>query len=224
MLLEEAVGIRRESDFYLWTQGALQSFLPHETLVCMEPRTGGAGLTVTSRLALQEGGEALARKAATCLAGPVLARWDAGGRVPWAWSPASTDEALVDLLGPAARGPGLFHAVAPSLPTSGGLFLFLGLPHPAGVRECYFAVLLLPYLQAALAHIARPAAAARADAGLSVRQRQVLAGIRRGRSNAQIARELGLSPFTVKNHVRQLLRKLNASTRAEAVSQAGPAG
>jgi DNA-binding NarL/FixJ family response regulator len=44
--------------------------------------------------------------------------------------------------------------------------------------------------------------------------------LERGWSTDQIARELHLSPETVRNHVRRLLRALGAHTRLEAVAHA----
>lgn len=53
-------------------------------------------------------------------------------------------------------------------------------------------------------------------ARLSARERQVLAMMRDGSSNAQIAEELFLAPRTVTTHVESILRKLAASNRTEA--------
>lgn len=55
---------------------------------------------------------------------------------------------------------------------------------------------------------------------LSAREREVLAGIAGGWSNAEIARKLVISLSTVKFHVTRILTKLNVSNRAEAVSLA----
>lgn len=52
---------------------------------------------------------------------------------------------------------------------------------------------------------------------LSEREMQVLEGMRRGLSNTQIARELFLSPETVKTHARRLYQKLNVHDRRQAV-------
>ncbi|MFZ5872355.1 MAG: response regulator [Actinomycetota bacterium] len=53
---------------------------------------------------------------------------------------------------------------------------------------------------------------------LTERELQVLTGMSRGRSNAEIGRELFLSEDTVKTHARRLFRKLGAADRAQAVA------
>ena len=52
---------------------------------------------------------------------------------------------------------------------------------------------------------------------LTSRERQVLDGIRQGKSNKEIAHALTISEATVKNHVHHLLEKLSVTTRAQAV-------
>lgn len=54
------------------------------------------------------------------------------------------------------------------------------------------------------------------DALLSRRQRQVLVEIEHGRSNKEIAANLGISVPTVKLHVQAILRALDAKNRTEA--------
>ena len=53
------------------------------------------------------------------------------------------------------------------------------------------------------------------EAGLSAREREVLALVAAGSRNRAIAASLGISENTVKFHVANLLRKMGASTRAE---------
>ena len=59
---------------------------------------------------------------------------------------------------------------------------------------------------------------------LTDREREVLEWVAAGISNKGIARQLGLSPNTVKFHIAALLTKLGASTRAEAVAAAARRG
>ena len=56
-----------------------------------------------------------------------------------------------------------------------------------------------------------------ADIGLTPRQTDVLALLLQGQPNKLIARELGLSVETVKDHVAAVLRALNVSSRTQAV-------
>lgn len=60
--------------------------------------------------------------------------------------------------------------------------------------------------------------------GLSVREVQVLIGVGRGLTNADIGRRLYLSAQTVKTHATRLFRKLGATDRAEAVGRAWASG
>jgi DNA-binding CsgD family transcriptional regulator len=59
---------------------------------------------------------------------------------------------------------------------------------------------------------------------LSPREREVLALVARGRSNREIAKALIVTEHTAKYHVAQLLNKLGAGNRAEAVTRAVAAG
>jgi DNA-binding NarL/FixJ family response regulator len=65
--------------------------------------------------------------------------------------------------------------------------------------------------------VARLLAAGEApSAHLTPRERDVLAGIARGRANREIARDLGLAEKTVKTHVSAILAKLGVQDRTQA--------
>ena len=70
----------------------------------------------------------------------------------------------------------------------------------------------------------RASPAADAMGGLTARELDVLAGVQRGDSNAEIARRLYLSPKTVEHHVGRILAKLGVRSRAEAAAVAARAG
>ncbi|MEQ8936376.1 MAG: LuxR C-terminal-related transcriptional regulator, partial [Amphiplicatus sp.] len=59
-----------------------------------------------------------------------------------------------------------------------------------------------------------------ASLGVTAREYEVLTLLAAGRSNKEIARDLAVSPNTVKTHVGKLYEKLEASRRTEAVDKA----
>ena len=61
--------------------------------------------------------------------------------------------------------------------------------------------------------------AAEAVRSLTAREREILALMARGQTNAQIASSLAVREGTVKYHVKNVLRKLSARNRADAVAR-----
>jgi DNA-binding CsgD family transcriptional regulator len=61
-------------------------------------------------------------------------------------------------------------------------------------------------------------------AALTARERELLGGLEEGLRFKQIARRLGISEATAKTHARNLFRKLDATSRAEAVHAARECG
>lgn len=67
---------------------------------------------------------------------------------------------------------------------------------------------------------AEPADTQPTGEALTPRQQQILQAIADGRATTDIAADLMLSPFTIRNEVRRILAKLGVRTRAQAVSLA----
>jgi len=55
---------------------------------------------------------------------------------------------------------------------------------------------------------------------LTIRQQQLVSLVARGLTNKEIASELNLSEFTVKNHLRRIMKQVDADSRYEAVESA----
>lgn len=64
----------------------------------------------------------------------------------------------------------------------------------------------------------------RNDSDLTPREQEVLALVAQGMSNKQAAAALGLSEYTVRNHLRSILEKLHLQNRVEAATYAIRAG
>ncbi len=64
----------------------------------------------------------------------------------------------------------------------------------------------------------------RFDEMLTMREREVLTQLASGASNKEIGRALEIAEITVKLHVRQILRKIQARNRSEAVAIAARSG
>jgi DNA-binding CsgD family transcriptional regulator len=63
----------------------------------------------------------------------------------------------------------------------------------------------------------QPASSGRSDR-LSAREKDVLGGLANGSSTEEIGVTLTMSPHTVRTHLRNIMRKLDANTRAHAVA------
>ena len=59
---------------------------------------------------------------------------------------------------------------------------------------------------------------------LTARERSIVEFIARGRSNKEIARELGVAPETIKTHLKRIFQKLSAESRTQAVVRAQSLG
>jgi DNA-binding NarL/FixJ family response regulator len=59
---------------------------------------------------------------------------------------------------------------------------------------------------------------------LTERETEVLGLLAAGRDNAGVARRLGVSPKTVRNHVSNIITKLHVSDRSGAILRARDAG
>jgi LuxR family maltose regulon positive regulatory protein len=90
---------------------------------------------------------------------------------------------------------------------------------------------LLPYVDGLISGLGSPGGDLPVPTGiaglantLSAREREILALIGQGRSNKEIARALGITPETVKSHVKNIFGKLSVEKRAQAVWRAQTLG
>ncbi len=101
-----------------------------------------------------------------------------------------------------------------------------------GVRQMLASQAVLPpqlatYLLREFGRLARlpwPADAPKEAFGLTTRELEVLNHIARGKMDKEIAARMGLSVYTIKSHVRNILSKLHVANRWEAARRAGEEG
>lgn len=226
--LESSVTVSKRVQFYLWVQGALQSFLPHETLLCVHgdlPQRRYA-YEVFSRAVLSEDFDRAVGDHIDGLIPQLLDHWYANVQMPTGFA---ADQCHAERTSRQLQGlellPALVHGSRHVGSQHATLFVMLRTPQAADARSRYMAELLMPHLHLAWHRVLssdRDVADERItlqESPLTDREVEVLNWVREGKTNIEIAVILCLSPLTVKNHVRKILRKLKVSNRAQAVAR-----
>lgn len=235
-VLETSLTVHTPAQFYLWAQGGLQRFLPHETVLCL---TGDIArlhfeVDVFSRaVAPAQGND-------TSVWNNLLLRvvddWLRSGRQPRLFPHTADDRPERRQLFVEFKRRGLGHVVAHGVREvrdgAGSFFVLLGFGETPGPRCAYLLDMLMPHLHVALHRLraravpdkSAAAATAGGTAALTRRQLQVLLWVKGGKTNEEIGQILELSAPTVKNHVQRILRKLSVSNRAQAVGKADTLG
>lgn len=226
--IETSLRVVKRFQFFLWAQGSLQSFLPHETLLCAcgDIERGDYRASVFSRAVLAPEYEAKLTDPVTGLLPRLIEDWRAGAREPLRGSSRARGGSQM------ARSLGLGHVLAHGCREARGdqstFFALLGMPESASDQDARRVDLLMPNLHLALLRITefeRQEGADRAysrnapQIALSTRELQVLDWVREGKTNHEIGQILDISPLTVKNHIQKILRKLDVTNRAQAVAR-----
>ena len=121
---------------------------------------------------------------------------------------------------------GLTYGVMEPGASIGSLFSFAGSSQKTSRRHIVFLELIIPHLHQALIRILREKKkkGILTETGialpLSVREEEMLNWLKMGKTNWEISVILNISGRTVKFHVHNIMRKLNAVTRGHAVAKA----
>lgn len=244
-LVESAPQVRRRYQFYAWAQTHLQTLLPHPVAVCGAYRRQQRTLAFEALHSVVLPAPLLA--VLTDSGGPLLrpacAAWIEGRGRPLALElsglAGEAHDAGRRLRQSCGTSTLLVHGVSrPQRPAElETLFLFACTAPTANAPLLLHLDLLLPHLHSTWLRVvatesdmpgpgAAPGPAAAPDPAalqrqpITERERQILAWVREGKSNHEIAVQLAISPLTVKNHVQKILRKLGAANRAQAVALA----
>lgn len=225
--IDTSIKVTKRFQFFLWAQGALQSFLPHETMICLVGDLGAMRLRheVFSRaLVAPELDEVIADRI-NGFVPAIVSQWVANDHAPLSFHEQSVPHDSLKRLMP---GHLLCHGMRHGAGQFDSMFIFVRTPTEASRREKYLAELLMPHMHTAVHRVCTNENASRGTSHephtLSDREVQVLHWIRDGKTNHEIGQILGISPLTVKNHVQKILRKLNVANRAQAVAKAAAGG
>lgn len=225
--IDTSIKVNKRFQFFLWSQGALQSFLPHETMICLFGDLHGMRVRheIFSRGLVAPEFEALVGDPIKGFLPELITAWHGNASKPLVYT---RDRLPHPSLAHWYEGHMLCHGARDAGGAFGSLFIFLRTPSPASMHEVYLAELLMPHLHMALQRMCQNESDVTGSDGvakiLSDREIQVLSWVRDGKTNHEIGQILSISPLTVKNHVQKILRKLNVSNRAQAVAKGAASG
>ncbi len=227
-IAEAGLQVESQSAFFLWSQGALQMLVPHEIMLC------GIRLGHSRARSLQYIRFSSSRYfrdehfASVCdpqdgLMSRLVARWLRSGK-PCFCLPGDDGEMDNVLVQSELKNIASHGVLAPDA-EPGAYFAFSRTTLLRDSRATRILELITPIVYVTFSRVlASDAVGAgngvRVPQLVSQREVEILALIKDGKTTLHIAESLGLSPFTVKNHVQNILRKLGARTRSHAVAQA----
>ncbi|CAD5373519.1 LuxR family transcriptional regulator [Rubrivivax sp. A210] len=241
-VIESAASVQRRHQFFVWAQSYLQMLLPHDVSVCAAYQRDSRELVFDTFHNVPVSTELLAvlGNGQSGLMRELVRLWVSRGASVLLAEVAGL-EARVPMgdLAPLRQGgitELLVHAVArPQRPAElESLFVLAASGRGWQPQHCEHLQLLLPHLHTTYVRTQGnerelgapgveppplPAQTPRATP-VTTRERQILRWVREGKTNAEIAIALEISPLTVKNHVQKILRKLTAANRAQAVALA----
>ncbi|HZM33627.1 MAG TPA: XrtB/PEP-CTERM-associated transcriptional regulator EpsA [Burkholderiales bacterium] len=233
-IVAECGRIRGHYDLYRWLAGEVQQFLPHEVLLSAwgDFASWDLKLDVTSGLP-----GVRTAQLAYCRVDPIIrhahARWIDGGRTAVLLKPADLEpeQDCHCAIHAALRKMHsvLVHGVHDKRSGRDSLFIALGagpfakgrsLPRFLASTDALVAQIDAAFRKVpALPIVAAGSALRESVLDLSMRELEVLESICKGKTNLDIAAALDISPFTVKNHVQRIFRKIGVTNRTQAAAR-----
>ena len=238
-IIREGIAVRSHSDLLRWLQGEVQHYLPHEIMLAIW-RDAGANHFRHDLVSALPGvrTEHLQSENLLALQRGLYSCWVELGKVPYRLSLGTCGFRFEEHGSQCAFGEAL-HGMRS--------LLVHGITDERGGQDCLYAIFssndslndsalgamenLLPYLDTALRRvtpltrrhrIVPPLAGvpqSSENQGLSAREVEILDWVRVGKTNSEIASILGISIYTVKNHLRSVFKKLDVYNRTQAASK-----
>lgn len=231
-VVESSLRVFRLSNFFIWTQGELQALVPHEIMIFGMSRAPGSRIAFqkfASTRYFRDAHFAEVSRPGTGLLERLMAYWHRSGE-PCVVAPGTA--------GALPGGEGLLQSVEANEMRNlvahgsrGGdgrvssFFCFARISCEIDARLLLRIQLLTPHLRETLARVLMTENSGmirtlRAECRVTDRETEILRWIRDGKTNRDIAEILGLSPFTVKNHIKKITKKMGVANRSHAVARA----
>lgn len=239
-VVDASLRINRRDQFYNWLLSSCQYLIPHEVLICglqvgpehqmqYERYVSTRYLTERHfRELTRKGG--LIERVTECwvraqmpiyLAEDIQTGHFGSYEVPFTESPGYLNEMEIRNM--------LAYGICNQYGVVSAFFSFSRLSGQVSSAQAYMLQLLVPHLHAALIRVmsdqtVTSLASKPVSNSITVREREILHWIHCGKTNWEIANILDISPLTVKNHVQNILRKLNVQNRSHAAVKASQLG
>lgn len=227
--IESSLQINRRFQFFLWAQGVLQAFLPHQTLICVSGNleAGMYKVDVFASDLVQQGSDPESDDAIQTLVGVAVQTWIQRGYHPVCVGSKDDNTQQSLPVASAILELGLGNVMAhgtKEFSSNGSFFIFGRMGRKPGRRSISLIEALIPILHFALNRYMQNEDSQINNDGsttalLSDREIQIVQSACLGKTNSEIGVELTISPLTVKNHMQRILRKLNVNNRAQAVAK-----
>lgn len=219
---EACHGFISRNDLVFSVYPKLRALLPHARFSCSVGSTEGVPAVLNVNINLPDSKAWRILVSGQCMTGPLVQEW-LKTRQPVFLDTTSQSPAGADGLWQRAfRTCGVNNVAAHGvLDQHGGVssfFVFAGMD-AWGRRQEFMLRLLTPHLHVAAGGISRVTCDTH-QVQLSLREKEMLEWICVGKSNPEIAGIVGISPWTVKIHVSNMMNKLQASSRSQAVARA----
>jgi len=242
-IITESLRISERKHLFSWLQGNFQALLGHEIMVCAirakDKETYYFDSYTSTRYfthahleqAIVEGRGFVSRamnewkkSLSPILIAPSLTAGDYDKyTVPFEVDAASLFDA--ELINIAA------HGISDNEGNLSTFFLFSRLTEEINPKHAYILELLVPHLHCALNRVTGNASKARVSTmptrvsrPITERESEILSWVNLGKTNWEIASILLISPLTVKNHIQNILRKLDVQNRNQAAKKAARLG
>lgn len=227
-VLEAGLNISDSRQLYMWAQGPLQGLIPHKVLVCMQVaqsqviRLDSYHSPHLPKQVMEELTSSQSSSILQLLKISVVA----GFRPQWIEFEGFSEDAQAQRHIQRLLSLGLSNALVCSTYAASGIqtqFMFLEVqPIKSVQRTAYFLEMLIAQLHLSYMRISvqqvsigQPDKIAKP---MSSRELDILRLVAKGKSNHEIAELLFISPFTVKNHVHNILKKLKVKNRMQAAN------